>query len=245
WEAFQARRCYATTGERIRLLFEVNGTAMGSELRTTGPPEIHFHIAGTKAIERVDLFRGIEILDSWPVAPQIAPQQDAVLLRVLWGGTERKGTARLQRVDWTGSLSVTGGTVELLEPVNFQSSDDAAVMSSETRIDWRNTSAGNAAGILIRLTGDDAADLVFDSGPIQFQVPLAEVRQHAHRVDAGGVGRFAMIGPPPDPAGPANFELETVDNEPLSGDFPYWIRVTQVDQSLAWSSPVYVTRTPE
>ena len=105
-------------------------------------------------------------------------------------------------------------------------------------------SAGNAAGILIRLTGDASTELTFDSGPVQFQVPLGKVRQHAHRVDAGGVGRFAMIGPPPDPAGPADFELQTVDNESLSGDFPYWIRVTQVDQSLAWSSPVYVTRTP-
>jgi len=244
WEAFHARRCYATTGERIRLLFEVDGVTMGSELETAAPPKIHFRIEGTQAIERVDLFRGIEIIDSWPVAAPVSQQQNATLLRVLWGGTERKGTARLQRVDWTGSLSVSGGTVELLEPVNFQSSDDSAVNATAARIDWRNTSAGNAAGILIRLTGDASTELTFDSGPVQFQVPLGKVRQHAHRVDAGGVGRFAMIGPPPDPAGPADFELQTVDNESLSGDFPYWIRVTQVDQSLAWSSPVYVTRTP-
>jgi hypothetical protein len=36
--------------------------------------------------------------------------------------------------------------------------------------------------------------------------------------------------------------METTDAEALTGEYPYWIRVTQIDQSLAWSSPVYVTR---
>ena len=33
WEAFQARRCYGTTGERIRLWVEIAGTPMGGEGR--------------------------------------------------------------------------------------------------------------------------------------------------------------------------------------------------------------------
>ena len=242
WEALHARRTYATTGERIRLLFQVDGADMGSEISTTGSPKISFEIEGTKAIERVDLFRGVEIIDSWEVSPRVAQPEDATYLRVLWGGTEQKGTARLQRVDWTGSLSVSNGTVELVEPFNFQSYDDAATLVDENRIDWSNQSAGNAAGILIKVQGDDSTELTFKSAPTTFTVTLGDARHNDHRVDAGGVGRFAQLGPPSDPAGPTTFKLETSDEAPTTGEFPYWIRVTQTDQSLAWSSPVYVTR---
>ncbi len=242
WEALHARRTYATTGERIRLLFQVDGADMGSEIVTTGSPKISFDIEGTKAIERVDLFRGVKIINSWAVSPRIAQPEDSTYLRALWGGTEQKGTARLQRVDWTGSLSVSNGKVELIEPINFQSYDDVANVVGNDRLEWANQSAGNAAGILARVHGDDSTELTFCSGPTTFTVKLGDVRNDDHRVDAGGVGRFAQIGPPPDQNGPTTFQLETSDEESVTGEFPYWIRVTQVDQSLAWSSPVYVTR---
>jgi hypothetical protein len=244
WEALHARRTYATTGERIRLLFQVDGADMGSEITTTGFPKISFQVEGTKPIERVDLFRGVETIDSWTVSPPVEQEEDSTLLRVLWGGTEQKGTARLQRVDWTGSLSATGGRLELIEPINFQSYDDDARLVGDERIEWANKSAGNAAGILIRVHGDDSADLLFESGPTTFQVKLGDVRNNNHRVDAGGVGRFAHIGPSPNADGPTTFNHDTTDEESVTGEFPYWIRVTQIDQSLAWSSPVYVTRHP-
>ena len=115
-------------------------------------------------------------------------------------------------------------------------------MVGNDRLEWANQSAGNAAGILARVHGDDSTELTFCSGPTTFTVKLGDVRNDDHRVDAGGVGRFAQIGPPPDQNGPTTFQLETSDEESVTGEFPYWIRVTQVDQSLAWSSPVYVTR---
>ena len=217
---------------------------MGSEITTTGTPKINFQVEGTKAIERVDLFRGVEIIDSWDVSRRVEQPEDATYLRVLWGGTERKGTARVQRVDWTGSLSVSNGTVELVEPINFQSYDDDATLIDDNRIEWANKSAGNASGIIIKVQGDDSTEITFESGPTTFSVKLNDVLNEDHRVDAGGVGRFAQIGPPPNPGGPMTFDLETVDEESVTGEFPYWIRVTQTDQSLAWSSPVYVTRNP-
>lgn len=244
WEALQARRTYATTGERIRLLFQVNDADMGSEITVNGPPKISFQVEGTKPVERVDLFRGVEVIDSWTVSPPVSQDEDSTMLRVLWGGTERKGTARLQRVDWKGSLSINGGSLELVETVNFQSYDDEAVLVSDNRIEWANQSAGNAAGILVRVRGDEAAELSFESAPASFQVRLGDVRNRDHRVDAGGVGRFAQIGPPPGPSGPTAFRCEVIDEHCVPGELPYWIRVTQIDQSLAWSSPVYVTVSP-
>ena len=243
WEALQSRRCYATTGERIRLTFSVDGHPMGSEIEATGPPEIQFKVEGTQPIERVDLFRGVEVIESWSVASRVSwatvDDLGGRLARVLWGGTERRGTARLQRVDWDGSLTVRGGTLELIEAINFQSIADEARSVSAERIEWCSKTAGNAAGVVVRVFGDDC-ELSFESGPKQFQMPMKQFATE-ERVEAGGVNRFVQIGPPPAPGGTLLFEQTTSDLAPLPATQPYWIRVVQTDQSLAWSSPVYVT----
>jgi hypothetical protein len=33
-----------------------------------------------------------------------------------------------------------------------------------------------------------------------------------------------------------------IDNQPLSGESYYYVRVIQVDEQMAWSSPIWVTR---
>ena len=37
--------------------------------------------------------------------------------------------------------------------------------------------------------------------------------------------------------------LEWRDEQPLSGGQPYWLRVVQANQEMAWSSPVFVEYT--
>ncbi len=59
-EALRRRRSYATNGVRIWLQMSVDGAPMGSVLdgAAQGDHELVFEIAGTAAIERVDLIRG-------------------------------------------------------------------------------------------------------------------------------------------------------------------------------------------
>lgn len=239
WEAFQARRCYATSGERIRLWFEVNGAPMGSEIQCDEHPIVAFGVEGTTAIERVELLRCSEVIHSWKVS-EPARTDDGTLLRVLWGGTERKGTARLQRVQWDGSLFANQGDLELIETVNHQSSADYAQATNRDRIEWASATAGNATGIVVRVHGDEKTVLELHSPHAIFDVKLNDVLDKEHVVDAGGVGRFVKIGPAPRTDGRWKFDASWVDSSPPSGVTPYWVRVTQVDQAMAWSSPVYV-----
>ncbi|MCB0085173.1 MAG: DUF3604 domain-containing protein, partial [Caldilineaceae bacterium] len=114
WEAFHARRCYGTNGARIRLWLEVDEQPMGAAYTTDGQPLIKLRVQGTAAIERVDLLRGTEVLSSWQIAPN-----DDNLLRVLWRGTERMGTALAQRVVWDGALHLNDGTFNDLQPLGL------------------------------------------------------------------------------------------------------------------------------
>lgn len=59
WHGIRDRRCYGTTGERILLDFEVNGTPMGQEMsaRRGDELDIRVEVRGTDAISRVELMR--------------------------------------------------------------------------------------------------------------------------------------------------------------------------------------------
>ena len=67
WEAFRARRTYATTGARIWLRFTVNSWEMGGEARVQGPPLIHARVIGTATIERLALIRDDRLLHTWEI----------------------------------------------------------------------------------------------------------------------------------------------------------------------------------
>lgn len=237
WEAFQARRCYATTGERIRLWLEVDGHPMGAAYNTSGQPLIKFTVEGTAAIERIDLLRGTDLLSSWQIAAY-----DEERLRVLWSGTEQMGTARAQRVVWDGTLVFNGGGVADIHPIGLQSPKDWVQLQDRRVVTWQSATAGNYAGFTARLLDDSAGRGQFTSAPCRFDFALNQIRLAPLVVDAGGVNRRVSIGPAPREDGPNTVELSYRDTKPLRGESPYWIRVVQVDQARAWSSPIYVTQ---
>lgn len=63
WDALWNRRCYATTGARIVLEFEVDGAPMGSVLEGEHPePRIEVAATGTEAVTSVEVLRGREVI---------------------------------------------------------------------------------------------------------------------------------------------------------------------------------------
>lgn len=72
FEALRQRRCYATTGVRMLLDFQVNGHPMGSEfsLESEEPRKIKLWVAGTDRIEGIDIIRNGENLRTYVPANQ-------------------------------------------------------------------------------------------------------------------------------------------------------------------------------
>lgn len=85
FDAFRARRCYATTGVKIALEFSVNGAAMGAELPPAAEREIQVRVQGTDAVERIEVVRNNAAAHCWTPA---ADCSDAVW-RDLRGPHER------------------------------------------------------------------------------------------------------------------------------------------------------------
>jgi hypothetical protein len=64
WTAMRDRRCYATSGARILLDFNVNQSPMGTELRSPAnvPRTIHVQAIGTGPLKQIDLIRNGQVL---------------------------------------------------------------------------------------------------------------------------------------------------------------------------------------
>ena len=82
WMAIRARRCYGTTGQRILIDATADGHPMGSAFEAEEAPEIVVHVVGTAPIERIDVFRGLEEVYSYPEAPERSEDR----VRLAWSG---------------------------------------------------------------------------------------------------------------------------------------------------------------
>lgn len=252
WDALHQRRTWATTGVRIRLGVEVNGLPMGADCRTDGPVNIEVKVVGTAAIERVDLFRGTEIIASRE--PALAADSDRTKeagssaagvhrVRLLWGGTAAKGTARAQRMLWTGRLEIPGGEIEIVERVGFFAPCDTTEVTSPGVLEWSTATAGNTTGLILNVRADGETECEVATSHTAGTASLNEILADGWQCDAGGVGGLVSLGKAPAADALRTFRTSFTDEAAVGGVTPYWVRVIQVDQHRAWSSPVYVTRT--
>ena len=242
WEALRARRCYATTGERILLAVDVDGHPMGSEYETSGHPTVSLQVTGTAPLQEVDVFRGGKRIHHWEAPPAPTSASGERWLQVLWSGTGARGSAQAQRLTWDGALSFEGATILEARPIGYHPPDGGLRLDDAGVLSWTSVTAGNEVGALLRLQSGAQGIGRFSSAPCDFTFHLAQVARSPLVFDAGGVNRRVSIAPAPSEAAPRRLTQSFTDSQPHVGTFPYWVRVTQCDRAKAWSSPVYVTR---
>jgi hypothetical protein len=87
FDALRSRRAYGTTGERILLDFSVNGTSMGGEAKTEGPPKLTVWAYGTDQISLFEVLRhnaasipplGKGGMGGWQVIHRLRPNTEEV-----------------------------------------------------------------------------------------------------------------------------------------------------------------------
>ena len=238
WEAFQARRCFGTSGERIALWVEADGHAMGEAFTAHAPPEIRVTVAGTAAIERILLRRGAEVVAERRISGP--DRHHPGRYRLLWRGSRERGTSRDQKLSWDGSLTLSEGRLEPVATVDFYRPIDLLEQPSAGTLAWRCDTAGNEAGLVFDVEAPAGASFAFITPPCSFRCSRDEVEAGFQRdlpeLLDGGV-RFERAL---DPAGPREVEIGLRDPGTPSGVHPYWIEVVQIDGARAWSSPLYI-----
>jgi len=234
WEAIKARRCYATSGQRIALNVQADGHPMGSEFSVSGSPRIQVAAEGTADIEEICIVRGLETVYTFP---EEMPR-DQKRIRVKWSGALIRGRARIAR--WDGKLRVEGAHIRAVEAFAFDSAAEYIASWDANHVAWKSVTSGDEDGLVLELDREPGARLYFDSEQTTFSVPLDQIGEGVHCVEVGGEELRVEVEFLPLGLAAKRAEFEWSDGNALPGCQPYYVRLTQVDGARAWSSPFYI-----
>jgi hypothetical protein len=230
WEAFKARRCYATTGTRIDLDVTIDGRPMGSEVRVDGSPEVAVRVRGTAPIHGIDLFRGTD-----RVATRGFDDGPA-WIEVRWTGARSKARQKVQ--DWTGGLSLSRGRILDVREFGFDHPMQGVEERTDTTVRWDGSTVGNDQGVRLRVDAPGDAVLSVSTPPVSTSCALDDLDE-GHVVDAGGVNRRLSLSRA-NRSSTLDADV-TFEDDVSAGEYPYYVRVRQDDAEMAWSSPHFVT----
>jgi hypothetical protein len=120
WDAFQNRRVYGVTGDRIELDFTCNGAAMGSILPPSARREIRVQVRAADALDRIELLRNGQVIEThchqgaWDAPADNATTRFKLRLESGWG--PRPGELPFGERRWTGVAELSRGTFTGWQP---------------------------------------------------------------------------------------------------------------------------------
>ncbi len=262
WRAFQQRRVYALTGDRIALGFRINGQPMGSMVEDAGEPTIEIAVRGWDWIDYVELVKNgnrlvlLEPEPDWEEATA-APALTAVI-RIEWGWGAKDRTR-----SWEGRARLTDGEIRrvqpcfrgdpILSPEDFEGDPKDAphqvVEQSAVEVAWRSATRGNPTvrhpntqALLLSVAMPRAAEIELEVNGRRWSHSLDELIEGARATMMRGVISEAVrVSAVPDYGACLHAGYED-GAEPEQEVEYYQVRVRQHNDQWAWSSPIWVRR---
>ncbi|MEO6407939.1 MAG: DUF3604 domain-containing protein [Burkholderiaceae bacterium] len=242
WSALKARRCYATTGERIVLQLEAGSARMGDEISVAHAaafPPFDVIVEGTAPIETIDFFRDAHCIASVDPMSEATALSNAI--RVGWCGASAPGNWQRARMRWDGALRVHGARIVAAQPWAFDTPDEGLCEIGTQQVTWRSITAGDWDGLILELDDPTKAELTFVSEPMTLQVRLGDIASTPRVFEADSPMRRVELRRLPQQMPAMGWRGCFKDPAPPVGSHAYWIRVRQSDGALAWSTPIFVT----
>lgn len=236
WQGLKARRTVATTGDRIVMMLCGDGHAMGQSYATRDAPNLSARVVASVPIERIDLLRGDTTIHSWrEAAPALRNR-----IRISWSGARTKG--RWRNSDWSGGLTIKGGTIRHAEAWAFDSVFEGLSKVTETEVAWTSSTAGDADGVILDLNADDSATIELRTPVVNADLSLGEIRNGGVVIEAGLVEQRVVAETMPIPPSAMEATLTYRDTIAPPGESAYFLRLVLANGEMAWSTPVWVMR---
>ena len=266
FDAMRARRTYAASLDRMILDFSVNGAAMGERTAFSPVRRIEGAVIGSEPIDTVTVFRNGEPIWSRdyrtdvrdvagvdPLMIQLSFQSDATPRH--WGDTPRgwrtwRGTATLDggRIAWAGGLDFANRSAHLLERERRTLRFATLTRGDASRIEmWVDRLRPDPALVVeLEETTEQGA------GPPTWRAP-ATIPGTVIRLPLNDIRDGWLSFPAPVPGYDDTVALRRVvphadrhvefaftdEDDPRQGDY-YYVRATQANDGLVWSSPIWV-----
>jgi hypothetical protein len=265
WDAFQSRRVYAATGDRIGLDFRLNGAWMGGEVRAPAAREIAVDVRGRGALDHVELLKNERVLRRWPGPDPgragdyaTLPRPVRALLRVEWGWGGEPST-------WDCQLDLADGHILGVEtcfagPAIVAPQDDydepdhlphELLACEPARCAWRSETEPNPTvrhpatqALIVEVEMPVEAGITLVANGRRYEHSLALLLEASTSHFLRGWRSEAIVLHRALPVDLCRIQESLVDDAPRRGaqgdDDCYRVRVAQRNGQWAWSSPIWV-----
>jgi len=259
WEAIQSRRVYALTGDKIDLAVELNGHPMGAVIAPVEERKFNMRVVGGCAIDYVELVRNGDPIFRKSAHEIFASETDdkfvgIIALRVGWG---EPGTV----LSWDIDFGVNNGSIIRYKP-RFRGEDIVAPKDEEPDLyqfsKWEkkgkncvcfttqtrgnpNVRTDGTQQFALEIEGNAETEVFAVINGRKKTFSVAELRQGAR---SGFVGEFAMRGAycfeMAIPRERYDWSIRYVDKKIDCETDYYYVRIRQLNDQWAWSSPFWV-----
>ncbi len=269
WEAVRQRRTVASTGDRIRLWFEIDGSPMGSTISADGPIKASVDVACPLPLDRVELVSDGRVIRSYCHRDRWVQRQSGefnILTEFGWGPASHYGYRDVEQA-WDGLIEVRGGELSSVHPrfsglgQRFALEDDVCRFHLTTS---RDGEPGYRQGLVLGIDGDSDSRIHIQVDEHEFTLRLGECLGNAHlfpflgesirRVETTfGLTESDIENPdiyyhnsrkvrvhPAYHVEACRAKVSFGDILRKAGRSYYYVRVQQCDGQTAWSSPIWV-----
>ncbi len=264
FDCLRKRRHYATTGSRTLLDlraefaqgatlyhddpalgpaqgYETDTATMGDIVRLSPDQDVvklRVDVLAPAPVERLEVHNGLDCIESFrPYSEQDLGNR----IRIVWEGAQYRG--RFRQVVWDGELRLRANRVADARPVNFFNPEKTLDRIGDRRLAWRALSTGNFGGLDVWLQHPYAGVLEFETPLVKFELPLEEIGYEDRIFDNSSVlPRFVRVSRLPQRNPHHRACIETNIKVAAGRDNPVFVKLTQEDGHVAWSSPIYLYR---
>ncbi len=267
FEAMKSLRAYATTGERIVLDVTLNDAVMGQRAPFKRARLMRGRVVGTAPIESITVMKNDRQV--WN-RDYVTPESDVLADEETFYLSFSSASVPVHPGDnprgwrpWGGHVEVIGATLASASLTDLTNPDVQHVRidtANPNRVAFATLTRGDDSSLRLTLRGATADTVVkvnlepgreFGGAPPvyrqQARVPAAAVELALAELKHGRVQRELSLDAYTDTVslrrrianGAMDAQFEFEDEGDVQGDY-YYVRVKQVDDALAWSSPIWV-----
>jgi hypothetical protein len=264
FSAIRDRSVYATSGERILLNFSIDGIGMGGTVPKKGPHKIHAAIAGTAALNKIEIVRGNKIIFTRKFGGTLGQSN---VLRVAFHSPSSvvgHDNPRGYRI-WKGWLDFGRDLIQEVDTshlFNFHMEHAEIQKGVRSRIEFEVHTRGQSDAIFLKLDELLSSDVITihleetieiaDSRFVRARDTMESIQFEllASELVNGPVSKEIYTGSYCDVVeldildlgGTWDSDFIFEDTEEIEADGEHYrIRIEQIDGATAWSSPIAVT----
>ncbi|HAU24007.1 MAG TPA: hypothetical protein DCX09_04935 [Gammaproteobacteria bacterium] len=268
FDGMKAKRTYATTGDRPILKFDVNGTAMGQRAAFSESRAISGRVISTEPIRTITLFKNDEVIwqEEYLLEDNAGGEQELLLSFASDATPFYNGDAPRGWRHWRGEIEINGAALMSAIPQDFYNPTTQRFEQNGSMIAFATHTRGDTSSIRLNLR-DVSADASITinleeasetgSAPPFYRahatIPAASAELALSEIVDGMMSRNIPQADYPDDSvtirrvitgGQRDISFNMTDAENADqGDY-YYFKVEQANDSIAWSSPVWVGGMP-